>query len=158
MANTQPKFSDVALSDLSRMFFSDPGDPTPGGPVRNAVSDYSIESLSAIDDHLERVRQNAPEGDALLKFVLRGGAFVGEVIRKQSKTKTWHWLAFADAAKIDPQVAAWGQSLSTIAVLWDGKGFCFPLGKVLKFLQNGREDSVKFFAQVIIAGPPGRGG
>jgi hypothetical protein len=29
---------------------------------------------------------------------------------------------------------------------------------VLKFLENGREDSVEFFAQVIVAGPPGKGG
>jgi hypothetical protein len=47
------------------------------------------------------------------------------------------------------------RTLDTSAVLWDMKGkFCFPLGKVLKYLKNGTEDSVRFFAQVIISESP----
>ena len=35
---------------------------------------------------------------------------------------------------------------------WDGRdGFCFPLARVGKYLENGAEDSVWVFAQAIIA-------
>jgi hypothetical protein len=41
--------------------------------------------------------------------------------------------------------------LGGAAVLWDsGTGLTFPLAKVQKFLDNGREDSVQFFAKVVI--------
>ena len=57
-----------------------------------------------------------------------------------------------EAVRVDPRLASLGKNLGTVAVLWDGKaGFCFPLAKVGKFLQNGSEDSVSFFAQVIVA-------
>ena len=42
-------------------------------------------------------------------------------------------------------------ALGSAAVLWDSAtGLTFPLGKVQKFLDNGREDSVQFFAKVMI--------
>ncbi|MBV9264656.1 MAG: hypothetical protein JO061_00660 [Acidobacteriaceae bacterium] len=34
---------------------------------------------------------------------------------------------------------------------------CFPLGKICKFLENGSEDSVHSFAQVIVEGDAGLG-
>jgi hypothetical protein len=153
---SQPEFQDAALADLAEMFYSCPDDPTPGGAVANASADYTIGSLGAIDDHLDNVRQLPLDGQAMIKFVLRCGAYVGEVVRRQCATKTWHWLSYEDAVGVDQTLASFGQSLGTIAVLWDGNGFCFPLGKVVKFLENGREDSVKFFAQAICAGAPGR--
>jgi hypothetical protein len=36
-------------------------------------------------------------------------------------------------------------------VVWDGEsGFCFPLARVGKYLENGSEDSVHVFAQGIL--------
>jgi len=44
-----------------------------------------------------------------------------------------------------------GESLGGAAVLWDSaSGLTFPLAKVQKFLDNGREDSVQFFAKVMM--------
>ncbi len=84
------------------------------------------------------------------------GAYVGEVIRIYTKApRVWHWLSFKQAAECLPQIASYGKSISTAAVLWNGEdGFILPLAKVDKYLRNGAEDSVKFYAQVIIAGPP----
>ena len=111
-----------------------------------------------MDEHLERMRGRALEGRDLLRFILRAGAYVGEVIRRHTPPpRQWHWLQFEDAAAIDPRLADLGKGLGTVAVLWDGTdGFTFPVGKVGKFLQNGPEDSVRFFAQVIIADSIGR--
>ena len=36
----------------------------------------------------------------------------------------------------------------------NNNGVTFPLAKVAKYIQNGSEDSVRFYAHVIIAGPP----
>jgi hypothetical protein len=107
-----------------------------------------------VDDHLEGMRaRGALEGEAMMKFVLRCGAYVGEVIRRHSPTgTTWHWVTYADAVRLDARLGSTGQSLGTAAVLWDGReGFCFPLAKVGKYLENGAEDSVWVFAQAIIA-------
>ena len=93
-----------------------------------------------------------------MKFALRAGAYVGEVIRRRSAPpKAWHWVDYDEAVRLDPRLSSLGKGLGTIAILWDGQdGFCFPLGKVGKYLENGAEDSVKLFAQMMIAGPPER--
>jgi len=151
----QPKLQDEALADLAEMFLSNPEDPTPGGELLDrARFDYAIESLRAVEDHLEGMRaRGGLEGEALMKFVLRCGAYVGEVIRRHSPTGTaWHWVTYADAIRLDARLGSIGQSLGTAAVLWDGQeGFCFPLARVGKYLQNGAEDSVWVFVQAIIA-------
>jgi hypothetical protein len=106
-----------------------------------------------VDDHLEVMRRRGLEGAALMKFVLRCGAYVGEVIRRHPPAgKPWHWVTYDDAVRLDPRLESIGKSLGTAAVLWDGRqGFCFPLTKVGKYLENGAEDSVRLFAQAIIA-------
>jgi hypothetical protein len=150
----QPKLQDGALADLAEMFLSNPEDPTPGGESLDRVRfDYAIESLRAMDDHLEAMRARGLEGEALMKFVLRCGAYVGEVIRRHAPTGTaWHWVTYADAVHLDARLGSIGQSLGTAAVLWDGQeGFCFPLARVGKYLENGAEDSVWVFAQAISA-------
>ncbi len=48
--------------------------------------------------------------------------------------------------RLDARLGSIGQSLGTAAVLWDGReGFCFPLARVGKYLENGAEDSVGVF-------------
>jgi hypothetical protein len=87
-------------------------------------------------------------------FILRAGAYVGEVIRRSSSTSApWHWLDYQQAAALRPTVASLGMSIGTAAVLFDGQRFIFPLAKVNKYLENGSEDSVHFYAQVVLGGP-----
>ncbi len=150
----QPKLQDEALADLAQMFLSSPDDPTPGSELLDVTPcNFTVESLRAMDDHLEVMRRRSLEGEALMKFVLRCGAYVGEVIRRHSPTGTsWHWVTYDDAARLDQRLGSIGKSLGTAAVLWDGsEGFCFPLARVGKYLENGAEDSVSVFAQMIIA-------
>jgi hypothetical protein len=149
-----PKLNDRAFEDLAQMFLSDPEDATPGGELLDSARfDFTLDSLAAMDAHLEVMRHRELQGQALVKFILRGGAYVGEVIRRQSPaSKTWHWVEYDEALRLEPRLSTFGKALGTVAVLWDGKeGFCFPLAKVGKYLENGSEDSVKVFAEVILA-------
>jgi hypothetical protein len=152
-----PKLQDEAFSDLSRMFLSNPQNPTPGSELLEVSRlDFSVESLRVVDDHLNVMRGRSLQGKDMLCFVLRAGAYVGEVIRRHAAPGiSWHWIDYEQAVAISPGLSQFGKGIGTVAVLWDGKkGFIFPLAKVGKFLQNGPEDSVRFYAHVIIASPP----
>ena len=62
-----PKFEDDAFVDLARMFLRFPQDPTPGNELLDASRfDLSVESLGAMDEHLERMRLRDLEGQDLL--------------------------------------------------------------------------------------------
>src|SRR5262245_50220594 len=151
----KPELQDQALSELGQMFASPEliaDDPTPGTELLDAARlDFTVESLALVDDYLDQMRQRNLEGEDYGKVVLRCGAYVGEVILRNAKGKTYHWLDYKGALKINKDIAAFGESLGSAAVLWDSAtGLTFPLGKVMKFLDNGREDSVQFFAKVMM--------
>ena len=151
----KPELQDQALGELAQMFASPEliaDDPTPGAELLDAARlDFSLDSLGLVDDYLDRMRQQQLEDEAYGKVVLRCGAYVGEVILRNAKNKTYHWLDYKGALRINKSIADFGESLGSAAVLWDSAtGLTFPLGKVMKFLDNGREDSVQFFAKVMI--------
>jgi len=157
--NSKPKIHDQALSELSQMFSMDLAeDSTPGRELLDASRlDYSVESLGLVDDYLDEMRKRKLEDQDYMKVVLRCGAYVGEVIRRNVPEKEYHWLDYKGAVKVSNMVKDFGESLGTAAVLWDGAtGLTFPLGKIMKFLENGREDSVKFLAQVVIEKATGK--
>jgi len=156
---TGPDLQDEALADLSRMFLNCPSDPTPGGDIlQSSQFDFTVESLAAMDRHLEQMQTKKLSERDRFVFILRSGAYVGEIIRRFTlPPKEWHWLAYKQAASLIPYVASLGMSAETSAVLWDGKdGVIFPLAKVSKYLHNGAEDSVLFYVKVLIAGLPPR--
>ena len=81
---------------------------------------------------------------------MRYGAYVGEVIKRNSKKKHL-WVEHKEAAKFSKMVKGFEESISTVGILWrDNEVMCFPLGKVCKFIENGSEDSVYFFSKVIL--------
>jgi hypothetical protein len=153
----EPQLQNEALENLSHMFVDYPDDPTPGHEFLEASRfDFTVESLIAMDEHLEVMRTQELSDDDWNILILRAGAYVGEVIRRCTPfPNTWNWLGFAQAASISEYVASYGMSICTAAVLWNGAGGAiFPLGKVAKYIEHGAGDSVYFYAQVIIAGPP----
>jgi hypothetical protein len=152
----KPKLQDEAISELAQMFIALPDDPTPGSELLDATKlDFSVNSLKTVDQHLAKIRKRKLAGDNLIKFVLRCGAYVGEVVRRHAQGKTWHWLDYEGASELSDDIVNFGKCLSTVAVLWDSKdGFCFPLGKVIKYLENGSEDSVRAFAAVMVDKAP----
>ena len=153
----KPVLQDEALSELGQMFASPDlvaDDPTPGSELLDSTRlDFSLESLAFVDDYLDEMRRRKldEEGEDYSKLVLRCGAYVGEVVRRCAPETTFHWLDYKGAVKISKTVADFGECLGSAAALWDSEeGLWFPLSKVQKFLDNGREDSVQFFAEVVM--------
>ena len=146
-----PTFVDREYADLSLMLTQDDRNVTFRRDALNPDSlDFSIESLRHIDEYLEHLRADPPEGHDFLRVVLRTGAYVGEVMRKQRRNK-YHWITFDEAAKHSDFVRGLERSIASAAMLWyDNGSVSFPLGKVCKYLQNGSEDSVYFFAKVLL--------
>ncbi len=144
---------DEAFSDLSVMLHTYPKSPTYRVDLlRPKKLDYSLKSLKHLDDYLDEIRKTKEVEQDWNKTVLRVGAYVGEVIRRSDAKGRWHWVDHDTAVQLDPK--GWKnfeKSIFTAAVLYQGgQSFCFPIGKVYKFLENGREDSVRAFARVMI--------
>src|SRR5215467_3741034 len=154
-AGPAPKDQTLALSDLAHIFFED--DDTFGREhLDRRRLDFSVESLKHVNDYLEAIRKDKDvetQGVTRAKVVLRAGAYVGEVIRKNDKKVQWRWVDYEGAKQVEPKLfESFGKRIATAAVLYDGnKGFVFPLAKVEKYLNNGAEDDVYLFATVIMS-------
>lgn len=148
-----PKDRTAALSDLSRMFYENRAEPTFGRQHLDPRKlDYSVESLKHVDEYLEKIRRDKEVQKNWNRVVLRAGAYVGEVIRRNDKNGKWRWIDFETARSMDPRFfGTYNKSIALAAILHDEKaGFSFPLAKVEKVLDNGSADSVYFFAQVAL--------
>lgn len=139
------------LEDLAYMFNHEKKDPIYKLELlKNKKLDFSYESLKLVDQYLLELRKtNLDElsNEQYTRIVLRTGAYVGETIRRNDKSKKWNWVDFESAQKLNPQFFNDSQdSFAYAAVLTDGSQFTFPLNKVMKFLANGEEDSLYFYA------------
>ena len=146
-----PSYVNQEFEDLSLMLFQDREDPTYKSELLDEKRlDFSVESLKHLDSYLEVLHSARPQQKDLVGVVLRCGAYVGEVIRKNSPNKM-NWVTFQEAAKYSESAKRLGHSLATAGILWtkDQKMY-FPLAKICKFLENGNEDSVYFFARVAL--------
>jgi hypothetical protein len=154
-AHAEPaKYRTTALSDLSRMFYEDRREPTYGRQHLDPRKlDYSLESLKHVDEYLEKIRKDKDVGKNWNRVVLRAGAYVGEVIRRNDSKRRWQWIDFETARSINPKFfGKLDKTIALAAILHDEQaGFSFPLAKVEKYLDNGSEDSVHAFAQVILS-------
>lgn len=115
--------------------------------------DYSLESLKCVDAYLDVVRKNrkALTEDQIVKVVLRCGTYCGEVIRRLSK-KDLYWINYDTAIGINAQIMSFGKSPDTFYILFaEPNDFSFPLAKVVKYLDNGPEDSLYFLAVALLS-------
>ncbi len=111
---------------------------------------YSVESLHIVDTYLSAVHKIPPEEDDLVRVILRVGAYVGEVIRRNASIDL-NWLDFDEATQVSSLVSQLGKQASTLAVLWaEPNSITFPLGKVQKFIEAGAEEGTHFFAKTIL--------
>jgi hypothetical protein len=147
-----PKDQTAALSDLSQMFYEDSATFGREHLDRRKL-DFSPMSLKHVNEYLEAIRKTKDVEKTWNRTVLRVGAYVGEVIRRNDAKVKWRWIDFEGARMVNPKsFDSFGKSIATAAVLYDGNdGFAFPLAKVEKYLNNGAEDDVYFFAEVIMA-------
>jgi hypothetical protein len=146
-----PSYANREFSDLSFMLIQEQQRPSYKRELLDERKlDFSTESLKHLDQYLEALHAAPPKKEDLVVVVLRCGAYVGEVIRKNSPSEI-NWVAFEEAAKYSDYVKGLGHSLGTAGILWvNAKTMCFPLAKICKFIENGNEDSVYFFAEVIL--------
>ncbi len=89
-----PTIADDEFFELAALFSEDQQRPT----IRQALLDqetldYSLESLKHVDAFLEQLQSTPPEGEEAARVVLRSGAYVGEVIRRNSSHQL-HWVTF----------------------------------------------------------------
>ncbi len=146
-----PRYADEEYSDFSLMLTQDEENPTFKHELLNPKKlDFSLESLRHIDEYLEYIHKNTPEGNDFLRLVLRCGAYVGEVMRKHS-SKEIHWVSYEEAEKHSESIRKFGYTVASAGILWHGpESMSFPLAKVCKFIENGNEDSVYSFAKVLL--------
>jgi len=147
-----PKDQTPALSDLAYLFFED-RETFGREHLDPRRLDFSVESLRHVNEYLEGIRKDQDVEKQWTVVVLRAGAYVGEVIRRNDKKVQWRWIDYEGAKQVEPKLfESFGRRVATAAVLYDGnKGFVFPLAKVEKYLNNGAEDNVYFFAKVIMS-------
>lgn len=115
--------------------------------------DYSIDSLRHVNEFLDQIRRDQGIEEAWPDVVVRVGAYLGEVIRRNSTKHAWCWIDYDAAHFLDPTaVEVFGKVIGTTAVLYSGaREFALPLEQVARYLRNGyREDLVRF-AQTILA-------
>lgn len=148
-------YADQEFSDLSLLLLRDHENPTFRRELLDERHlDFSVDSLKHLDAYLEQLHAAPPQDqDDLVRIVLRCGAYVGEVIRKNSPRRM-NWVTFQEASKHSDFVKGLGLSLGTAGILWKESGtMYFPLAKICKFIENGNEDSVYFFARWILQSP-----
>ena len=139
------------FNDLAYMFNHEQTDPIYKLDfLKNKELDFSYDSLKIVDQYLLEVRKTELDklsNEQFTRIVVRAGAYVGETIRRNDKSKQWNWVDFENAQKINSKFFNDSEkSLSYADVLTDGQQFTFPLNKVIKFLNNGEEDSLYFYA------------
>jgi len=121
-----------------------------GTPFSNLIDivklDFSVESLKEVDKYLAKVRKKKLTEEEQKIIVLRCGTYLGEVIRTNSP-KDFDWVHW-DNAKNDFMQKHFARDLTTVYIILkkSSGNYLFPLAKVYKFIQNGKEDSLWVFA------------
>ena len=92
------------------------------------------------------------DSEGASKLALRAGAYVVKVASvAEPDLEIFSFDEAKDANKIDSKIFGDEPSLETaiIGVMPNGTVFC-PVSKVLKYLENGPEDNLHFYLQVLL--------
>ena len=116
---------------------------------RNAL-DETLESLHDVDKYLIELhaRQSEIPSAEWETTVLWGGAYVGEVIRLSAPPNTFRWIDYDEYVPLHEHLRPLlgPRSTPTCAFLMTQRGMIMPLNKVARFISQGIEHSVHFFA------------
>jgi hypothetical protein len=122
--------------------------------ARDAL-DYSLDSLRVVDDYLTHLHDRNDELTELESnnTILWGGAYVGEVIRRNG-SRPWGWIDYDDYMPHRTKLKALipERNICTCAFLASGPArMTMPLNKIARFIHDGSENSVHFYASCDIA-------
>jgi hypothetical protein len=141
------------LECMGMMFINDPGKTPLSNFIDVSKLDFSIASLNEVDNYLENIRkkQKSLNNQELMLVVIRSGTYLGETIIRYNP-KEFKWITYDDAYKIEKDfMKQLGKSLGTAYVLLKKpKTLLFPLAKPIKFLQEGKTESLRGFARLAI--------
>ncbi len=117
--------------------------------------DLTLASLKIVDAYLTHLHHNSAQlkVDELQSTVLYGGAYVGEVKRNETNNH-FSWIDYDDYMAEHPELRRMipERTVATCAFLIDDTGsMTMPLNKIARFIDEGEENSVQFFAQCDIA-------
>ena len=110
--------------------------------------DLTVGSLHAVDSWLGQLRDAGVRADNELagESVIWAGAYVGEVLRRCAK-RDYAWMHYDEymAGQQDSLRTVFPMTFSTQFLLVSGKGFTLPINKVVRYLEEGPENSVHFY-------------
>ena len=112
--------------------------------------DGSIDSLRAVDNYLSYVQANLEHltDSKCNNLALRCGGYIGECIR-MTWPESYDWCDYSDYMPSHPQLSGLmpDRTLGTCALLVrKPDSMILPVNKVLRFLHEGPENSVHYFA------------
>ena len=147
-------FREFALAFIGRLDGAD-GEIASPERLRRADLDGTLDSLHAVDEylaHLHKQRGRLPE-DGWHKTVLWGGAYLGEVIRFESAYR-FNWVDYNEYMPRHPKLQQMipDRTVATCAFLVLPDDYMsMPLNKMARFIEEGPENNVHFFAECDIA-------
>jgi hypothetical protein len=112
--------------------------------------DGTLESLLIVDQYLKYVHLHRRKVDPLAwdTTVLWGGAYVGEVIR-HAREDEFRWIDYNEYIEQRPDLR-WMIPERTVAtcglLIGPYDSMSMPLNKIARFIEDGPENSVHFFA------------
>jgi hypothetical protein len=117
--------------------------------------DGNIESLHQVDSYLLHVHQHRDglSDDEWSLTILRAGAYVGEVMRHAAPQGAFRWVDYDEYIPEHPEMQSLlpERTTATCAFLVSPGGeMCMPLNKIARFIDEGAENSVHFFAAAFL--------
>lgn len=102
--------------------------------------DYSVESLELVDDIIEGMRRDGLTVDDRYLTLLIAGCYIGEVLVRHHQLR---WVKTKDSsyAKLPGD--------TPIVIEYTKSNHTSPIDKVMKRLENGKEDYLPFYYQVL---------
>jgi hypothetical protein len=127
--------------------------------LRRAALDLTLGSLKHVDSYLSYLHRNNTKiiDEQWHSTVLYGGAYVGEVIRHETNNY-YRWIDYNDYMPGYPELKSLipERTTPTCALLVDDQDrMSMPLNKVARYIDEGEENSVHFFAHCDIVKAPG---
>jgi hypothetical protein len=116
--------------------------------------DFSVRSLKAVDRYLDVLHERADriEEQQYTNSVLAAGCYLGEVIREHA-TARYKWMNYADYFPRHPDLARMApEGLGTGAVLVSKTGMLMPINKIIRYIEEGPENSTHYFASCEVRG------
>jgi hypothetical protein len=113
--------------------------------------DGTIESLNEVDRYLVYLHENRRgiQDEEWRIKILRAGAYLGEVIRHAAPDGEFRWVDYNEYLTSNPELQKVipNRTVATCAFLVRRSGaMSMPLNKIARFIDEGPENNVHFFA------------